>query len=80
MKIEPVVGEVGRYFCQSGSEEHTRHLVDLLEDACGCADWTCRHRAHQAKFYAPYRCKHIVAVREFFLDEILETLKNEVTK
>ncbi len=76
MRIEPVVGEVCRFFCQSGSAPENRHLVDLLENQCGCASYVCRRRAFERATGSPYRCKHIRAVREFFLDEILSTIKN----
>ena len=77
MKIEPVVGEVCRFFVQSGSNPDGRHLVDLLEGQCGCADYVCRRRAYEAKTGSPYKCRHLRATREFFLDQILSAIKNK---
>ncbi len=77
MKIEPVVGEVCRFWCGSASNPEGKHLVDLLEHECGCASWVCRRRAYEQATGTPYSCKHLRATREFFLDQILSAIKNK---
>ena len=74
--VEPVHGEIGRYWVASATTDG-RHLVDLLEDggSCGCASYTCRQRAHKAKWGVPLRCRHILAAREYCLDSYLETVR-----
>lgn len=74
MTVEPVMGEVGRYWVESESTEG-RHLVDLLSGECGCASWVCRQRAYKAKWGVPLRCKHIIAAREYALDDYLEIMR-----
>ena len=75
IEVYPVMGEVGRYRVQSSSHKDQTHLCDILEDSCGCADWTCKHRTHTEKTGLPYHCKHLKAARSFFLDDILESIK-----
>lgn len=77
MTIRAITGEVGRYFVQSGSQPEGEHLVDLLEHECGCADYVCRRRAHEIKTGHKYVCRHLFAVRNHFLDEILEAIRTE---
>ena len=72
MKITPIHGEVMRYWCQSASNPEQMHLVDLIEGACGCADWTCRSSNWKRATGKDYRCRHIKAVREHALNEILK--------
>ena len=75
MKVYPIIGEVGRYQVESESVPGQTHLVDILEGACGCAAWTCNHRKHQAATGKPLRCKHILAAREYALNDFIEVMK-----
>ena len=77
MKVRPIVGECGRYLVQSRTNPEQEHLVDLLEGFCGCADYTCRRRVYEENTGKPFRCSHIREAREFFLNEILERLREE---
>jgi hypothetical protein len=77
MRVEPIQLEVGRYWVESESTED-KHLVDLLSGECGCASWVCRQRAHKAKWGVPLRCKHVLAAREYCLDQFIETMKEHV--
>lgn len=73
--VTPVIGSIGMYYVDSASSHGVRHLVDLLECACGCADWTCRQREYRHTTGKPYRCRHILAAREYALDDLLEVMK-----
>ena len=77
MKVRPIAGECGRYLVQSSSNPEQEHLVDLLEHFCGCGDYTCRRRVYEENTGKKYLCKHIREAREFFLNEILEQLRQE---
>lgn len=74
MKVTHIMGEPLRFWVSSESGS-TPHLVDIGEDACGCADWTCKHRKWQRETGKPYRCKHLKAAREAFLDDVIEAMK-----
>ena len=80
MTVEPQMGSPGMYWVESNSVPGQRHLVDLLEDggSCGCASYTYRQRAHKAKWGVPYRCRHIIAAREYCLDQFLETVREHM--
>jgi hypothetical protein len=74
MKVRPISFEVGRYFVES-TTTGGEHLCDVLEDTCGCADWTCKHRKHTAATSTPYRCKHLKAAREYALNDYIEVMR-----
>jgi hypothetical protein len=78
MKITPIQGEIFRYWCQSSSNPEAMHLVDLVEGACGCADYTCRARKHKEATGKPYRCRHITLVREHALNEIIKHVREQL--
>lgn len=78
MKIHAIVGEVCRYRVDSETHPNQSYVVDLLAGdggECGCPSWTCNHRAHRNESGKAYRCKHLIAVREHFLDDVLDSLK-----
>lgn len=75
MKIQDIMGEPCRYWVQSESNPETRHLVDLFENQCGCADYVCRRRKYEQETGSPYRCRHILACREHFLEDVLDAMK-----
>lgn len=77
MKVEPINGEVMRFYVTSESNPEQRHLVDWLVPACGCASWTCRHRKHEQATGTPYLCKHLIAAREWSWAEMIETIKEQ---
>lgn len=52
------------------------HLVDLIEGQCGCPSYACRARKHKEATGKDFRCKHITAVREHSLNEIINHIKN----
>jgi hypothetical protein len=74
MKITAIVGEACRYYVDSESGDGI-HLVDLLEGACGCASYTCNHRRYERETGNRFRCKHLRAVREAFLDDVIDAMK-----
>ena len=76
--VTPIPFEVGRYRVRSASNPEQDHLVDLLSGECGCASYTCRQRAHKAKWGVPYRCRHILAAREYCLEQFIETMRQHV--
>lgn len=78
MKVEPVMGEPLRFWVESESSPGTRHLVDLLEGACGCASYVCNRRAYAATHGRQWRCKHIIAARESALNNYIETVREHV--
>ena len=78
MKVEPQTGSIGMYWVESNSVPGQRHLVDLLSGECGCASYTCRQRAHKAKWGVPYRCKHVTAAREYCIEQFLETVRDHL--
>ena len=77
MKLTTIAGEPGRYMCESETTPGTSHLVDILENFCGCQDFTCRRRVYQENTGKEYRCKHIRAARDFFTDEVIEAIKEQ---
>lgn len=77
MKIEPIDGELGRYFVTSESDSDQKYVVDLLENPlsdscagrCGCRDWETRRqpRVNQATHWSgDLPCKHIEAATAQF--------------
>jgi hypothetical protein len=74
MTVRPIAGEIGRYFVSSESTGG-EHLCDVLENACGCAAWTCNHRKHKAETGRPLLCKHLKAAREHAFDGYLEIMR-----
>lgn len=74
MKITDIMGEPCRYWVDSESTDG-RHLVDLFENQCGCADYVCRRRKYEMETGQPYRCRHIRACREHFLNDVLDAMK-----
>jgi hypothetical protein len=74
MTVTPIAGEVGRYMCQS-TPTSQEHLVDILEDACGCAAFTMNHRRYKQTHNTPLFCKHLVAAREYALNGLIEVMK-----
>lgn len=72
--VIPIMGEVGRFWVTSSSGEG-RHLVDLLENQCGCPDYVCRRRAYELENRKPYHCRHLKLARFHFLEEILEHMR-----
>lgn len=76
MTITHIMGEPGRLWVASDTNPEQTHLVDILENQCGCPDYVCRRRQwEQAHPDKKYRCKHLIAAREFFLDEVLESIR-----
>lgn len=75
MTVQAVVGEVGRFWVSSETHDDQRHLVDLLEGECGCASFVCNNRRYRQQYGHNFRCKHIKAARENFMDDILESLR-----
>lgn len=80
MTVRPVLGEVGRYWVGSETNEHARHLCDIIENQCGCPDYVCRRAAYQREFKRPYRCKHLLAAREYCLDDFIDVMKEAALK
>jgi len=77
MKYTPIMGEALCYLVQSESRPSEHYRVDLIEDECGCRDWVCRHRQHYEKTGTDYRCKHIKALREIALDDIIDHIREQ---
>lgn len=83
MTIHAIVGEVCRYYVDSESRPHHRYIVDLMAGdggECSCPSWVCNHRAHKFESGKAYRCKHLLAVREVFLDDVLDSMKQHSTR
>ena len=77
MKHSAIFGEPLCYLVESESHPGEHYKVDLVEDECGCRDWVCRHRQYRESTSRPYRCKHIKALREIAIDEIIEHIKEQ---
>lgn len=78
MNVSPIIGEIGRYYCESESSPGVRHVCDIIENQCGCGDYVCRRGAHEASTGKPYRCKHINAAREYALNDYIEVMREHV--
>lgn len=78
MKVEPQTGSIGMYWVESATNPDQRHVVDFIENQCGCAAWVCRQRAHRAKWGEDYKCRHIIAVEQYNLSELRETMKQHI--
>ena len=72
-----IMGEPLCYLVQSESNNKESYRVDLVEGECGCRDWVCRHSIYQRETGKPYRCKHIVHMREIALNDIIEHIKEQ---
>lgn len=72
-----IMGEPLCYLVQSESQPNQSYRVDLVEHECGCRDWVCRHSLHLKETGKPYSCKHIKALREIALDDIIEHIKEQ---
>lgn len=62
-----------RWLCQSQSRPGMVHLVDLMEGeggACSCENYEFRQ----------VTCSHITAVREFFMDLLIQSEKRKHEK
>lgn len=70
-----IMGEALCYLVESESNPGESYRVDLVEDECGCRDWVCRHRAYKTETGKTYRCKHIRALREIALNDIIEHIR-----
>jgi hypothetical protein len=75
--IRPIQGECMRYFVGSASNPDQQHLVDLLENECGCPDWTCRHGEYERRTGKEYSCRHIKEAWEQVKLELREALKEQ---
>jgi hypothetical protein len=77
MNVQPITGEVGRYRVESRSKrEAPEHTIDILEDECSCRTWVCRHRSYREEQGRPYRCAHILAAREYALNDFIEVMRD----
>lgn len=81
IKVESIMGETGRFRVQSKSHPQRPHMVDLLDrtpiGSCSCLDYTTRRwPAYKLSLITSdaYRCKHIKAAREHFMNLILEEM------
>jgi hypothetical protein len=74
MTVTPIAGEIGRYMCQS-TPTSQEHLVDILEDACGCAAFTMNHRRYKQTHNTPFRCKHLLGARQYALEHYIEVMR-----
>lgn len=68
----------GLYLCRSESDPDRSHSIDLLAlntlGMCDCQDFQYRHFPRWKSIQLPLpslRCKHLKAVREHALDQIL---------
>ena len=65
MNIEPIPGELTRFFVQSSSRPAIQHIVDMDYEGkpcCSCEDHQVRGKA----------CKHILAVRQWAKEKVAE--------
>ena len=75
MKYQIIQGEPFCYLVESESHDGEVYRVDLIEGECGCRDWVCRHRQYREEHGRPYRCKHIIRMRDVAMDDIIEHIK-----
>ena len=75
MNVEPIIGEVGRYWVGSETIPGARHLVDILDSQCGCGDYVCRRAALQKETGKQYFCKHLIAARTYAFEDYLEVMR-----
>lgn len=73
--VTPVMGEIGRYHCQSDTNPNQSHLCDIIDNECGCADFVCRQRKYREKTNRPYLCKHLRAARTYCLEFTINTMR-----
>lgn len=73
--VRPILGEVMRYMVGSSSNPDAEHLVDLLENQCGCPDYVCRRREYEQRTKEEYECRHIRAAWKHVKKELRESLK-----
>lgn len=72
----------GRFLVTSEGDLCKRYCVDVLafegEGECDCDNWNFRigpHRRAEPPTVPPIRfCKHIVAAREFFTDQVIQRM------
>ncbi len=78
--VHPVLGEVGRYRVQSRSNASENHLVCIVDNQCGCADYVCRRVAHERLTGMPYRCVHLKLARHFALESYIQTMREHLAR
>lgn len=75
---------ITRYFVSSTSKPDVENLVDLLaldcNGECSCEDFRMVKLPNLRRKDGPTQCKHIKAVREHFLNQVLSTLDSTKKK
>jgi hypothetical protein len=75
-------GERMIYLVRSDTNPARQHRVDLLDlsgyGSCSCKDWATRRgpavKAGAAPGSRAVLCKHLIAARRFFLNQLLRTM------
>lgn len=82
IEIRPVIGEAFVYQVTSERDAEMTYRVDLLENrgngACSCIDFGTRRQLALDAGAQPHTratlCKHLIAVRRYFMRVVLEEL------
>lgn len=78
MRINPQL--LGHYHVYSETQAETMYDVELLANngngRCTCQDWQMRIGPYLERSEDPPRrfCKHIIACREYFLDDVIKRM------
>lgn len=68
-------------FLVSSKDPNVENLVDLLSidcnGECSCEDFRMVRMPQIREGKVPNRCKHILAVREYFLDSVIKTVDRQ---
>lgn len=74
----------GHYLCQSRSRPSTHYSIDLAANSglgnCSCEDFIYRRYPEWKKVksnYDHFRCRHIRAVRNHVMDQIIQYYQDE---
>lgn len=75
-------GEELRAQVESWSVPGEHHMVDLSSyqplGECSCTDFSCRRLPEFKKTGKPVRCRHIVAVREAYLNRLIQATSTQL--
>ena len=86
-KIQPIAGELFRFYVPSLSEPNYPRTVDLedyqFNGACDCQRFKFNCEPKLSRGAAPedkLRCRHLKDARSFFLDEILPKIAKSIKR
>lgn len=90
LHVQPIQGEMFRFYVDSKSRPNEPHLVDLESyhwgGQCSCEAFKFKHEPALSRLTPKaipddtYRCSHLKAARSYFLDEILPRIAESIRR